>query len=166
MVLEIVGHRLAAIEPLADLGVRGVARDDHRAGQRKPRADRMLAQFGEDFLHRPGEVDAHDRAAELGLVDVGQETRGIVLELLEEHALARDLAERLPVGRAGDAEPDRQRGAVARQPDHAHVVAEILAAELRADAELLRQLVDFLLQREIAERAPVAAPPEVGSASR
>ena len=35
---------------------------------------------------------------------------------------------------------DRAGRAVARQADHAHVVAEVLAAELRADAELLREL--------------------------
>ena len=53
--------------------------------------------------------------------------------------------------------PDRQRRAVARQPDHAHVVAEILAAELRADAERLRHLQHLLLHREIAEGVAVLA---------
>ncbi|MNL65242.1 hypothetical protein D3C87_1895480 [compost metagenome] len=37
------------------------------------------------------------------------------------------------------------------QADDAHVMAEILAAELGADAERLGQLVDFLLHLEIAE---------------
>ena len=44
-----------------------------------------------------------------------------------------------------------QRGAVAGQADDAHVVAEVLAAELRADAELLGQLEHLLLQLEVAE---------------
>ncbi len=44
-----------------------------------------------------------------------------------------------------------------RQADHAHVVAEILAAELRADAHLLRQLVDFLFHRDVAEGVRVVA---------
>ena len=57
-----------------------------------------------------------------------------------------DLAERLAVGRARHRERDRARRAVARQPDHAHVVAEVLAAELRADAELLRELQHLLLR--------------------
>ena len=87
----------------------------------------------------------------------GRILRRIVLELLEEHAVPGDLAERLAVGRAGDAEADRQRGAVARQADDAHVVAEIFAAELRADAELLRQLVDLGLHREVAEGVAVLA---------
>ena len=109
----------------------------------------------EDLLHRPVEVDLHHLAAERFLVDLGQILRRIVLELLEEHAVAGDLAERLPVGRARHAEPDRQRRAVARQPDHAHVVAEILAAELRADAERLRELVHLLLHLEVAEGVAV-----------
>ena len=88
-------------------------------------------------------------------IDLGQIFRRIVLQLFEEHAVAGDLAQRLAVGRAGDAEPDRQRGAVARQPDHPHVVAEIFAAELRADAERLRHLLDFLLHRTVAEGVAV-----------
>ena len=44
-------------------------------------------------------------------------------------------AERLPVGRARHRDGHRARRAVARQPDHAHVVAEVLAAELGADAD-------------------------------
>ena len=44
---------------------------------------------------------------------------------------------------------------MARQPDHADVVTEILAAELRADAERLRHLEDFLLHLQIAERVAV-----------
>jgi hypothetical protein len=42
---------------------------------------------------------------------------------------------------------------VARQPDHAHVVAEVLASELGANAGLARQLVDLLLELEVAEGA-------------
>ena len=46
---------------------------------------------------------------------------------------------------------------MARQPDYPHVVTEIFAAELRADAEALRQFVNFGLEREIAERVAVLA---------
>ena len=78
-----------------------------------------------------------------------------MLQLFEEHAVAGDLAQRLAVGRAGHAEPDRQRGAVARQPDDANVVAEIFAAELRADAERLRHLLDLALHVPVAEGVAV-----------
>ena len=94
-------------------------------------------------------------AAEFRLVDRGQIAGGIALELLDEHALARDLAQGLPVGRARDAEPDRQRGAMAGQADHPDVMAEILAAELRPDAEVLCELVNFGFELEIAERPSV-----------
>ena len=78
-----------------------------------------------------------------------------MLELFEIDAVLGDLAEHLAVRRAGHAQPDRQRRAVARQPDHPHVVAKILAAELRADAERLRHLQDLLLHLEIAKRVAV-----------
>ena len=94
-----------------------------------------------DLRHRPVEVDLHHLAAEDVVGRLGQVLRRVGLQLLEEHALRRDLRLDLAVGRAGHADADRQRGAVARQADHPHVVAEILAAELRADAEVLRQLV-------------------------
>ncbi len=44
---------------------------------------------------------------------------------------------------------------MARQPHHAHVVAEVLATELRADAERLGELEDLLLQLEVAEAVGV-----------
>ena len=44
---------------------------------------------------------------------------------------------------------------MARQPDHAHVVAEIFAAELRADAERLRHLLNLLLHLVVAEGVAV-----------
>ena len=108
-------------------------------------------------VHRPGQVDLDDLAAAdvLGGAGVGHVVRGVGLELLEEDPLGRDLAERLPVGRAGDGDRDRARRAVPGQPHHADVVAEVLAAELGADAEALGQLEDLLLELEVAE--PVAA---------
>ena len=44
---------------------------------------------------------------------------------------------------------------MARQTDHAHVVAKVLAAELRPDAKVLRQLLDIRLEREVAKSASV-----------
>ena len=164
MVLEIVGHALPALEPLADLGMGGIARDDDRAGQRQPRLDRILRQRRQDLAHRPVQVDLDDIAAERGILDLGQVFRRIGLQRLEKDAVAGDLALGLAVGRAGDAEPDRQRGAMARQADDADVMAEILAAELRADAQRLGQLVDLLLHLQVAEG--VAALRALASAAR
>ena len=44
---------------------------------------------------------------------------------------------------------------MARQPDHAHVVAEIFAAELRAHAERMREPMHLLLHGYIAEGVAV-----------
>src|SRR5690606_30514238 len=134
MVLEVIRHRLAALETLADLRMGEIARDNDRSGERKSRLYRILRQNSENFLHRLVQVDANDARRQFLLVDVRHEARRIGLELLEPDTLAGDLAERLAIGRAGNAEPDRQRGAVARQADDPHVVAEILAAELGPDA--------------------------------
>src|SRR6185436_5701004 len=57
----------------------------------------------------------------------------------------------LAVGRAAHTDADRHRGAMPGDADDAHVVAEILAAELRADAHLARQLEDLLLHLAVAD---------------
>ena len=130
-----------------------VAGDDERAGQRQPRLDRVPRQLGEDLAHRLGEVDLHDLAAldEVLFGGVRQVLDRVGLELLEEHALRRDLAQRLPVGRAGDGDGHRAGRAVPGEPDDADVVAEVLAAELGADAEGLGELEDFFLQLQVTE---------------
>ena len=42
---------------------------------------------------------------------------------------------------------------MARQADHPHVVGEVLAAELGADADLVAELLDLLLELRVAEGA-------------
>ena len=87
-----------------------------------------------------------------------QVLRGIGLELLEEDTLGGDPAERLTVGRARDGDRHRARGAVPGEPDDADVVAEVLAAELRADPELPGQLEHLELEVEVAEAVPGGRP--------
>ena len=94
------------------------------------------------------------RLVEVLVRGLRQEARRVRLQLLQEDALGGDLRGGLAVGRAGDGDRDGQRGAVPGQAHHAHVVAEVLAAELRADADLLRQLEDLLLQLLVAEAVP------------
>ncbi len=80
-----------------------------------------------------------------------QEPRRVRLELLQEHALGRDLRDGLAVGGAGDRDGDRAGRAVPRQAHHAHVVAEVLAAELCPDPDPLRELEDLLLEILVPE---------------
>ena len=98
--------------------------------------------------------------------DLGQVARRVLLELLEEHALGRDLAEGLAVGRARHRHRHRAGRAVAGQADDPHVVAEVLAAELGADAEALGEGEDVLLELEVAEAVAARPSPSVGSESR
>ncbi len=86
----------------------------------------------------------------------GRNRAGLCSSCLEEHALGVDLAEDLAVGRARDADADRHARAVARQADDAHVMAEILAAELRADPVVAGQRQDLLLEAGVAEGLAVA----------
>src|SRR5215467_2378314 len=135
VVLDIIGQPPAAIEPFLQLGMGDVASDDQRAGQAEPGLDRVLRERTPDLVHRAGEIDRDDIATEPSRIDLGQEARRVGLQLLQKDAVDRDLAEDLTVRRAGHADPDRQAGAVARQPDYPHVMAEILAAELGADPQ-------------------------------
>ena len=116
---------------------------------------RVLIGWRDSFArisrHRPRQIDLHDLAAELRLVDLGQELRRVGFELLEEDAVACDLAEDLAVGASRTRRCRPAAGAVARQADDAHVVAEIFAAELRADADLARHLQHLALQVAVAE---------------
>ena len=146
---------LAGVQPLLQLRVGDVPRHDHRPRQRQPRRHRVLRQFGQDLPHRPVEVDVDDVPRQLLAGHVGQVLRRVILELLQEDAVARDPCERLPVRRAGNAEADRTRGAVTQQPDDADVVREVLAAELRADSDPPRELEDLRLHVMVAERAAV-----------
>src|SRR5215510_2357707 len=92
VVLEIVRQGFAALESFAQLGVREIARDDHRPGELEPGADRMPGEVLEDLRHRTRKIDVDGRAAELLLVDLRQVLRRILLERLEKDALARDLS--------------------------------------------------------------------------
>ena len=44
---------------LLELGVGDVAADDDGAGEEERSGDRVLGELGEDFLHRPVQVDPH-----------------------------------------------------------------------------------------------------------
>src|SRR5690606_26503131 len=63
----------------------------------------------------------------------------------------RDPAQRLAVGRARHGDRDRATGAVAGESHHTYVVAEVLAAELGADAGRLGELEHPPLELDVAE---------------
>ena len=155
MVAQVLRHGLAGVEALLDLRVGDIAGDDEGAGEGEPGLDRVLAQLGADLVHRQGEVDLHHvvrlTVAEVVVVDLGEEVGRLELELLDEHSFGGDLAEALPVRRAGDRDGHRQAGPVPGEPDDPDVVTEVLPAELGADAELLGQLEDLGLEVEVTE---------------
>ncbi len=149
MVAQIVRQGLAGGQALGPFGVDEVAGDDHRAAQQHRRTHLEPAERRPDCRHRLGQIERDRARRRDGLLR--QEARRIVLEALQEHAVAGDPRLDLPVGRAGHAKADRQGAVVARQADHPDIVAEILAAELGADAGLAGQRQDLGFERVVAK---------------
>ena len=95
-----IRHFFSGIEAFFDLRMRGIARNDHRAGQGQPCLDLATAQ---DFLnlgHRPVQVDLDDFVGKIGRLDVRHVFRRVHLKLFDEHAVLGDFAKCLAVGRA------------------------------------------------------------------
>ena len=90
VVLHVLRHGLAAIDALLDLGVGDVAADDDGAGQREARLDGVLVDDGQNVLHRLVQIDLH-RVVRLVLRELLEEAAGVVLQLLHEQTLLRDL---------------------------------------------------------------------------
>mmetsp|Transcript_39878 Transcript_39878/g.127519 ORF Transcript_39878/g.127519 Transcript_39878/m.127519 type:complete len:414 (-) Transcript_39878:45-1286(-) len=158
VVFHILREALAGVQTFLQLRVRDVARHDEGASERQAGLDGVLGELRENLLHRFVEVHLHHVRTERVLGHVGKVLRGLGLELLDEHAVFGNLANRLAVGRAGDAEPDGAARTVARQPYHAHVMAEIFPSELRPDAHLLGELMDLRLPFQVPEGAPMHVP--------
>jgi hypothetical protein len=95
MVFEVLWEIIASVEALFELGMCDIAGHDHGASQRQARSHRVLAKFCQDLGYRAVEVDAHDRTAELVILDVWEVLRRIRFELLEEHPIPGNLTEDL-----------------------------------------------------------------------
>mmetsp|Transcript_29571 Transcript_29571/g.50209 ORF Transcript_29571/g.50209 Transcript_29571/m.50209 type:complete len:587 (-) Transcript_29571:115-1875(-) len=164
VVFEVLGQPLPGLDALEDLRVGDVAGHDQRPRQTEARRDGVLGQLIANLGHGLVQVDLDGlrrggaRAGEALVRDLREVLGDVRLELLQEHPLRRDLALALPVGGARHADAHGARGPVARQPHDAHVVAEVLAPELRPDAHLLRELEDLLLQGNITEGPAVLVP--------
>ena len=98
MVLEIVGEAALGFEFFQQLGMRDVAGDDQRPGQRQPCFHGILAQRRQNVGHRLVQVDGDGRNF-VRAVDFRKELRRIAFQLFNENAFGRDFCQRLPVGR-------------------------------------------------------------------
>jgi len=150
MVPEIVGHRLAAVEPRAILAWARSRATITVPVSRETGADRVLGQLGEDLFHRPVEVDLHHRPPMARLVDLGRKRAGFVSSCLEKDPVAVILP--APGGR-----PNRRREAIGsdapwRGGARRARRGRSTCAECAPTLERLRQLVDLRLHREIAGR--------------
>mmetsp|Transcript_25535 Transcript_25535/g.64791 ORF Transcript_25535/g.64791 Transcript_25535/m.64791 type:complete len:514 (-) Transcript_25535:434-1975(-) len=154
VVLDGLGQTLAALQPLLQLGVRNVARHHQRARQAQARADGVLGQLLADGRHGLRQVHLDHLRAQLLGGHVGQEAARVALQSLDEQPILAHHAHRLAVSRARDTDAHWAGRAVAGQAHDAHVVAEVLAAKLCADAHLARDVQDLGLPVQVAERPP------------
>ena len=135
-----------------------VAADDDGAVQKEGIADLEAGEFLEGLGNRLGEVDL-DAVLVLGhAILLGQQTPRITVHLLDEETVLGDLRLDVAVGRAGDRHADGAGSAVAGEANDADVVGKVLAAELGADAELLRGDEELVLQLDVAEGLAVLVP--------
>ena len=119
--------------------------------------NRVLGELGQDLLHRLVQVDV-DAVLMLASVFLRDQAARIAVQFFDEEAVPGDLRLDVAVGRAGDRHADRAGGAVPREADDPDVVGKVLAAELGADAQLVRLVEQLLLQFQIAERLAVLVP--------
>ena len=152
MVLQILRHRFACIQTCFNLRVGYITTDNNRAIQAQTGTNRIFCQDLAYVCHRLVEVDAYGVAFTCVAQFSRDERSGIVVHLLDPHTVLIDLALDIPVRRATYAEADRTRCTVARQTHYAHVMSQVLAAELCAEADLVRLLQQTFLQLDVAER--------------
>ena len=155
VVLHVLGEPFAVVDAFLELGVGDVASHDHRSAERESGLDGQLRERASDLSHRLVEIDADHIIGEVGVGDLGEELGRIAFELLEEHTVGGDPPQRLPVGGARDCDGHRARCTVARKADDADIVAEVLAAELCADARALGHGEERRLHLEIPETLSV-----------
>ena len=128
-----------------------VAGHNQRTAEVQARLDRVFRKDRAHLVHALVEVDIHGgrHGGSLGR----QETCGILFEFFEEDARRGDLGLDVTVGRAAHADGHGARSRMARGTDHAHVVHEVFAAELGADAALLADFQHFIFPLQVAEAA-------------
>jgi hypothetical protein len=132
-----------------------IARHDDGAVQRQTGGDRVGGQLRQDLAHRLIEINADHFAFTLLTQRFRDVLARVALQFFNPDTVAVDFGFDIAVSGAGDAHADRAGGAVARQANHADIVGEVFAAELRAEAEILRFQQQLLLQLNIAERLAV-----------
>ncbi|MNS78425.1 hypothetical protein D3C72_1120410 [compost metagenome] len=158
MIFHVLRQTFAVLQTLLQLGVRDVAPDDNGAVQRQTRRNRILGQLRQDLAHRTVKVNVN-RFAFTGFAQLFRDVfPWVAFQFFDPDTVAVDLRFDVAIRRTGDAHSDRARRTVARQTNDADVVGEIFAAELRAEAQVLRFDQQFLFKLNVAERLTVFVP--------
>ncbi len=104
MVLEILGHRLAAVKTLLDFCMSYVATHDNGTVERQTGGDGVFGELGKHFVHGTVEIDCHNIALAFLAVFLGDELAGVCIEFLNPQTLGIDFSLHITVGRARYAE--------------------------------------------------------------
>jgi len=153
VVLEVARQIFPAVQPLLEFGVSNVSCHHHVPIENQTGGHRVLGQDGTDSIH--GLIQVQDDPLFCDKAGSGRKRLGCLSRASRKYSILRDLGFYVSVGAAAD--PRRPaRGAVSGKPDHPHIQAEVLAAELGADSEGLRHLQGFLFQVPVPEsRSPL-----------
>ena len=127
-----------------------VAGHDHRALEAEARLHRVLGEVGEHFLHRAVKVDFNCRSEVHGVACRNVVFR-MVFHLFEPEAVLVNLSLDVAVGRAAHADRNRAASSMTRSANHAHIVHQVLASELGANARLLADVQNLFFHFEVAE---------------
>jgi len=81
VVSEVLGHRLASIKSLLNLGVGNVTTNDDGAGKGETGADRELRKLRSNFIHRLVQVNLNDLCRNVIILGLGEVLARISLQL-------------------------------------------------------------------------------------
>ena len=104
MILEILGHGLAAVKTLLDFCMGYVAAHDNGAVERQTGGNGIFGKLGKHFVHGTVEIYCHNIALTFLAVFLGDELAGVCIEFLYPQTLSIDFSLHITVGGAGHAE--------------------------------------------------------------
>ena len=156
--LEVIGETESRIDPFFEFGVRDVPGDDNFAAQRQTRRHGVLGEFGADLVHGTVEVDGDDFSFVRVPEGFGNPATGVILEFFQPDARGVDLGFDVAVCRAGHAHSHGAGRSMTGQANNAHVEGEVFAAELGADAQVLRGLEHLRFEGHVAEGLSLRIP--------
>ena len=112
----------------------------------------MLGQLGQNFFHRPVEIDFHDPVFVFAAIFCGDEFSRVRFQFLDPDAVPVDFCLDVSIRRTRDSHPYGAGGAVTRKPDNSNVQGKMLSPELGAVPGLAGGFQDLFLHFQVPKR--------------